>query len=266
MPTLTKSDWDAFLARYPDAHILQTSDWGRLKTDFGWRVHWIRVGACGAQVLLRPLPFGFHLAYIPKGPVGPVEEWDRLWPEIERFCRSQRTFLLLVEPDLWDGEHNYPSPPGFQPAVRPIQPPRTVVVDLGGTEEQILARMKQKTRYNIRLAARKGVQVSSSDDLDAFYDLAQITGERDGFAVHNRAYYARALELFAPRDQCRLLLATHEDVPLAGLMVFQNGRRAWYFYGASSSRQRELMPNYLLQWEAMRWARSQGCWEYDLWG
>jgi lipid II:glycine glycyltransferase (peptidoglycan interpeptide bridge formation enzyme) len=126
--------------------------------------------------------------------------------------------------------------------------------------------MKQKTRYNIRLAAKKGVRVQPSPDLDIFYSLMEVTGERDAFGVHSRDYYRRAYELFHPLGECELLLAEFEGQPLAALMVFAYGSRAWYFYGASSSQHRELMPTYLLQWEAMRWARARGCDEYDLWG
>jgi lipid II:glycine glycyltransferase (peptidoglycan interpeptide bridge formation enzyme) len=147
-----------------------------------------------------------------------------------------------------------------------IQPPRTLLIDLAGDEEQVLARMKQKTRYNIRLALKKGIVVRSSEDLDAFYSLMQVTGGRDSFGVHSLPYYRLAYELFHRRGNCELLMAEFKGEPLAGLMVFANGRRAWYFYGASANEHRERMPTYLLQWEAMRWARSLGCTLYDLWG
>jgi lipid II:glycine glycyltransferase (peptidoglycan interpeptide bridge formation enzyme) len=126
--------------------------------------------------------------------------------------------------------------------------------------------MKQKTRYNINLALKKGVVVKPHTDLGAFYDLMEVTGQRDQFGIHSQAYYQRAYELFHARGNCQLLLAEFEGVPLSALIVFGYGNRAWYFYGGSSNEHRERMPNYLLQWEAMRWARSQGCSEYDLWG
>jgi lipid II:glycine glycyltransferase (peptidoglycan interpeptide bridge formation enzyme) len=141
-----------------------------------------------------------------------------------------------------------------------------LVVDLRGDEEQVLNRMKQKTRYNIRLALKKGVVVRTSADLDTFQRLMNVTGSRDSFGVHSLDYYRRAYELFYPRGECELLMAEYEGNPLAGLMVFARGRRAWYFYGASADEHRETMPTYLLQWEAMRWARQLGCIEYDLWG
>ncbi len=147
-----------------------------------------------------------------------------------------------------------------------IQPARTVIVDLHGSDEDILGRMKQKCRYNIRLAEKKGVVVRQWNDLEHFHGMMQETGGRDGFAVHSSAYYRRAYDLFHASGGCELLVAEHESTPLAALMVFRQGIRAWYLYGASTDTDRNRMPTYLLQWEAMRWAKAHGCLEYDLWG
>ncbi|HHS97479.1 MAG TPA: peptidoglycan bridge formation glycyltransferase FemA/FemB family protein, partial [Chloroflexi bacterium] len=178
---------------------------------------------------------------------------------------------LTVEPDLPDEpiHRKRLAALGFVPSpLDSIQPRRTLVVDLSGTEEEVLARMKQKTRYNVRLAARKGVVVreGTEADLPAFNRLMAITGARNRFGVHSPAYYERAFHLFVPRGWARLLIAEVEGEPVAALMAFALGRRSWYFYGASGDAHREKMPTYLLQWEAMRWARSLGCTEYDLWG
>lgn len=265
MPILTPSQWDDFLEHHPDAHLLQSSAWGEFKSAFGWRPVRLQSGTCGAQVLFRDLPLGLSLAYIPKGPIG--TDWHDLWREVDVLCRQERAIALIVEPDAWE-----PATSGlledlrdFLPA-RPIQPRRTIEVSLEGDEETWLGRMKQKTRYNIRLAQRKGVCVRLATSLDAFYALLQTTSGRDRFGVHARAYYQRAFDLFAPQDRCALLMAEFEGQPLAGLMAFASGKRAWYFYGASASEERNLMPTYLLQFEAMRWAKLQGCTLYDLWG
>ncbi len=255
--------WEAFLQTRPQAHVLQTAAWARLKAAFGWKPLPVITPVGAALVLLRPLPLGFHVAYIPKGPVPPWE--PALFPLLDRVLRPYRPLFLLVEPDVWEEEAPRP-PRGLRPAGFAIQPPRTIVVDLTPSEADILARMKQKTRYNIRLAARKGVQVRAWEDLGGFYAMLQETAQRDGFAVHPKAYYEKAYRLFAPQGMARLFVAEHEDEPLAALMVFRRGERAWYFYGASRSHKRNLMPTYLLQWEAMRWAKAQGCRTYDLWG
>ncbi|MDH5507306.1 MAG: peptidoglycan bridge formation glycyltransferase FemA/FemB family protein, partial [Anaerolineae bacterium] len=128
------------------------------------------------------------------------------------------------------------------------------------------ARMKQKTRYNIRLAAKKDVTVRVSADIETFASLMQVTGQRDGFGVHSLDYYRRAYELFHPIGTAEILIAEYDNQPLAALMVFAQGSRAWYLYGASNNLHRNRMPAYLLQWEAMRWARAHGCTSYDLWG
>lgn len=267
MPLLNKEDWDAFISRHPEAHILQTTNWGDLKSTFGWEVVWVVEGDAGAQILFRKLPFGYSLGYIPKGPVG--ESWENLWPLVDQICQENRAVFLKVEPDLWEDASPSDLLSNFSGFVRSrhvIQPPRTLVINLRGDEEQILARMKQKTRYNIRLALRKGVIAHTSSALNTFSDLIEITGERDEFGTHSGDYYRMAYELFHPHGACELFVAEFEHQPLAAIMVFALGKRAWYFYGASSNQHRNRMPTYLLQWEAIRWAREQGCLEYDLWG
>lgn len=265
MTNLTRHDWDAFLTRFPQAHLLQSGPWGDLKAPFGWTPERIQVKDCGAQVLFRRLPLGFTIAYIPKGPLG--TDWNALWPEVDRLCRKRRAIFLKVEPDAWDeAEGDFRDRlGGFIPAA-PIQPRRTIVIDLSGSEDDWLARMKQKTRYNIRLAQKKEVVVRESTDLGAFQRLMQATGSRDGFGVHSVEYYQRTYRLFSASGQVALLLAEYQCRALAALMVFTSGERAWYLYGASSDEERNRMPAYLLQWEAMRWAAARGCRSYDLWG
>jgi len=264
MPILTESQWDDFVCSRPEAHLLQSAAWGETKAAFGWQPARVCAGSTGAQILFRRLPLGFTIAYLPRGPIG--LDWAGLWPEVHALCRRMRAIFLKVEPDLW--EPDAPAMdrmPGFIPA-DPIQPRSTVLISLDGGEEYWLARMKQKTRYNIRLAERKGVQVRESTDTAAFYRLMQLTGERDGFGIHSQAYYQKALDTFRPRGQAALMMAYYEDQPLAGLMVFAHGERAYYLYGASSDAERNRMPTYLLQFEAMRWAAAKGCRSYDLYG
>ena len=280
MPEVTSHEWDALLADCPSAHILQSSAWGKLKAAFGWEcLRLISERAeqrVGAQLLFRSLPAGWTVAYIPKGPVSRdldpltladfTQTWDILGAEIDEACRRKRAVFLKVEPDLASESHASSAPLGFQLSSHAIQPPRTILVDLSGTEDDLLGRMKQKTRYNLRLAQKKGIKVAQSAEISSFYQLMQVTGQRDTFAVHSQAYFQRAYDRFSPTKQCKLLLADFEGELLGGIMVFTQGQRAWYLYGASANQRRELMAPYLLQWEAMRWARANGCTEYDLWG
>jgi peptidoglycan pentaglycine glycine transferase (the first glycine) len=293
MPELNINEWNDFLTYYPDAHLLQTSAWGELKKAFGWTVTRISSGSppnrlspdsldlpsstlpAGAQLMFRRALPGFSMAYLPKGPLFPAgpgtAPWEDLLPEIDAACRKRRAVFLKVEPDVWESQTSAAdaaaSPPkGFEPGQHAIQPQRTLLVDLRGSEDRIQSQMKQKTRYNIKLSQKKGVVVHPSADIDTFHRLLQVTGGRDDFGVHSLQYYRKVYELFHSRGECELLMASFEGEPLAGLMIFAYGRRAWYLYGASTSSHRDRMPNYILQWEAMRWAREQGCEEYDLWG
>jgi peptidoglycan pentaglycine glycine transferase (the first glycine) len=270
MVPMSPIEWDEFISRFPSPHILQTSAWGQLKADFGWQLAHNVSSNCGAQILIKRIFPGINFAYIPKGPIGP--DWDSLWPDIDAVCREMHCVFLKVEADIWetdskiDDNSNGHLPIGFIQSSHTIQPQRTIVVDLDDEESHLLGRMKQKTRYNINLALKKNVVVQPHTDLNAFYELMKITGQRDQFGIHSPDYYQRAFDLFHAHDQCQLLVAEFEREPISALIVFRVGNRAWYFYGASSDLHRDRMPNYLLQWEAMRWAKSQGCSEYDLWG
>ena len=266
MPILTSAEWKQFTAKHPNTHLLQQAEWGMLKAEFGWQPVYLSDGESGAQILFRSLPLGFSLAYIPKGPLGHGS--DPFWTDVDAVCREKRAVFLKVEPDAW--EDDFPIKElqriGFRPSMHDLQPRRTIVVDLRGDEDEILAGMKQKTRYNIRLAARKDVVVAPSEDLQTFAELIEVTGERDAFGVHTLDYYRRAYELFHPLGMCQLFLASYRGQPLAGLMAFAFGNRAWYLYGASNDLERNRMPTYLVQWEAIRWAKEKGCTSYDLWG
>lgn len=263
------SNWNHFLAQHPNTHLLQTGEWGELKGGFGWKPVRIVSGELGVQILFRKLPLGFTVGYIPKANIN-----RSLLPEIDKACRSNRAIFLKLEPDFWMDEQ--PETPAlsevegwnleFETSPHNIQPPRTLIVDIRGSGEEILARMKQKTRYNIRLAEKKEVTVRAWDDIDYFHKMMLVTGGRDGFGVHSLEYYRRAYELFHPKGMCELLVAEYEGKPLAALFVARNGLRAYYLYGASTDEERNRMPAYLLQWEAMKWAKARGCEEYDLWG
>ncbi len=266
MPSLTESQWDQFLSQHPAAHILQTTEWGQFKQIYGWRPLRLSDGQAGTQVLFRHLPLGFTIAYIPKGPLG--TDWTGLLEEVEQHCKQERAIALYIEPDFWEEQHGdfIHWLAGFQPAGVSIQPRRTLVMSLRGTNQDWLERMKQKTRYNIRLAEKKGIKVEKTKDLDTFNALMRATGERDAFGIHQDDYYRAVFEYFYPKQACELFLASFEGQPLAAIMVFRRGKRAWYFYGASNELERNRMPTYLLQWEAMCWAAQNGCEEYDLWG
>ena len=162
-----------------------------------------------------------------------------------------------------------------------IQPPDSTLVDLTGTEEEILEKMHSKWRYNIRLSERKGVVIHRylgndiylSEKIDKFYELTKITNARDGNASHSKAYYAdliksSAEEVAAGKDVpvISLYIAEHEGEEIASIMTLFSHDEAIYLYGASSNNKRNLMPNHLLQWTAMKDAKAYGSKYYDMYG
>ena len=260
MPIVSLTDWNQFLAQHPNVHLLQTGEWGELKSAFGWKPVRIVSGEVGVQILFRKLPLGFTVGYIPKA------NFDQtLLPEIDSVCKQNRAIFLKLEPDSWDFEFTL-HPSSFILSKHNIQPPRTVIIDIRGSEEEILAKMKPKTRYNTRLAEKKGVTIRAWDDVESFHKMMLVTGGRDGFGIHSQEYYQRAYQLLQPKGLGEILVAEYEGKPLAALFVACNGHRAYYLYGASTDEERNRMPTYLLQWAAIKWAKARGCEEYDLWG
>ncbi|MGI8586573.1 MAG: lipid II:glycine glycyltransferase FemX [Chloroflexia bacterium] len=285
--------WDRFVAADPGGHLLQSWEWGDFKAGQNWQAARVAVlvgedGAmrAAAQVLFRrPVRRApVSMAYVPRGPLAPadeaVPERVALMAGLHALCRRRGAIALKLEPNLPAsvGTARAMEAAGFRQARR-VQPQRTILLDLrpGEPEDALLTAMKPKTRYNIRLAGRRGVTVrpvTTEDDLRRFYELMQVTGTRDEFALHSYDYYRAAWEQFAlppsrpARPSATLLLAEHPDAagPIGALMAFAFGEEAIYMYGASADAGREHMPNYLLQWEAMRWARERGCRRYDFWG
>ncbi len=278
--------WDAFILQHAAGHLLQCWDWGELKASSGWSplrlALWQEDSIVAAAQVLRhgaphlPLSLG-HLAYIPKGP---VVDWtqqklcNHFLHLLNRYLRKHGAFALRMEPAEETGtplaeliakrlEPLHVSP------CRTVQPLRTIILDLAPEEQALLAQMKEKWRYNVRLAMRKGVTMriaSSPDDVRAWYTIYETTSERDQFGIHTLDYYLRVWELFVSTGKMRLLLAETDGNLLAGIFVSLFAGQASYAYGASSNEQRQLMPNYLLQWEAIRWAKQQGARLYDFGG
>lgn len=273
----SNSVWDSFV-REQGGHLLQTARWGQLKSAFGWHSHLIAVAkqgnvAAGALVLTRQLPARLgSITYVPRGPVVDWKQQRVLAPllaAIEDYAKSSGSILLKLEPDLWDSQEAQAilAQYGYDISTQTVQPPRTVVIDIAADEETILKRMSQSTRRKVRLPYRRDITFrhGSHTDIDTFGNLIDVTGTRDDFGVHSTAYYKQAFDLFAP-DDCSLILAEYENRPVAGLMIFRLGSRTWYLYGASSNEERNRMPTYGIQLEAIRWARAKNCTTYDLWG
>lgn len=285
--------WREALCDLPVPHVLQSWEWGDVKRQTGWHAtrRVLRDGR-GVQAALQFLDRQLHpriplrVGYVPKGPVLDWQRHDQMLTvldEVQRLAQARRCIFVKIDPDVVEhGDagirlRNELRRRGWRFSREQIQFKNSAVTDLQPGEEVLLEGMKSKWRYNVRLATRRGITVrcGTAADLAAFYALYQTTGERDGFLIRPFDYYRTtwATYLHAENDPTNpaggaLLLAEHaeEAAPVAGIFLLRYGDHAWYFYGASSDRRRRDMPNYLLQWEALRWAVAQGCTVYDWWG
>ena len=289
-----RNEWRTALAGLPDPHVLQSWEWGEVKEAANWHAERLLLpGAQGAPeaalqfLWRRPVDnLPLRIAYVPKGPVVNWHDPDvveRVLTQIEARAHARNCLFVKIDPDVREDSRagkrliHALFRRGWRYSNDQTQFKNTAYSDLALTEEDLLAGMKSKWRYNIRLAGRRGITVrlGHGDDLPAFYDLYAETGTRDGFLIRPFSYYRTAWKIFlaAQQDEANpaggaLLLAEHpkEDAPVAAVFLMRYGARSWYIYGASSDRRRRDMPNSLLQWEAMRWSREQGCTLYDWWG
>jgi len=269
------TQWNTLASQLPGAHILQSWQWGELKSRYGWQAQRLAWGSeAAAQVLTRSALRG--LVKVMYAPRGPLLDWNnaalraQVLNDLQSLARQERAILLKLDADV-------PNPKalsaelsarGWRSSPDQIQFRNTVTLDLARTEAEILAGMKQKTRYNLRLAAKKGVRVRAGtpDDFPLLYRLYAETSVRDGFVIRSAEYYKDVWGTLMRAGLAQPLIAEVEAEPVGGLVLFKFGRTAWYFYGMSRDAHREKMPNHLLQWEAMRWARAHGCSVYDFWG
>jgi lipid II:glycine glycyltransferase (peptidoglycan interpeptide bridge formation enzyme) len=275
-----REQWNSVLATLPCAHVLQSWEWGEFKSRYGWRpVRYLwqagDLPRAAASVLTRRLGrWPASVMYVPKGPAldyGDGALLENVLADLEGTARRERALFLKIDPDVRAEDSAVVETlrrRGWVLSREQIQFRNTVLVDLTRTPGEMLAAMHQKTRYNVRLAERKGVMVREGTlaDLPLLYQMYAETAARDGFVIRPEAYYRDAWGAFIEAGLAQPLVAEVAGEPVAMVIIFRFANRAWYMYGASRSAHREKMPNHLLQWEAMCWAREQGCTAYDMWG
>ncbi|HUG35177.1 MAG TPA: peptidoglycan bridge formation glycyltransferase FemA/FemB family protein, partial [Anaerolineales bacterium] len=242
------------------------------------------------QIIRNGFAARLSILYSPKGP---LLDWtneslrNRVLSDLESFARRQGAIFLKMDPDILLGTGvpggegdivddngqlvmNALKRRGWGYASDQIQFKNTVLIDLNPTEDELLARMKQKTRYNIRLAEKKGVdlRVGNLEDLPMLYKMYAETSVRDGFVIRDEGYYQTVWNLFLNSSEptCEPLIAEVDNEPVAAIFVFYFAGRGYYVYGMSRDKHREKMPAYLLQWEAIKRAKAKGFTVYDLWG
>ncbi len=277
----------------PNAHILQTWDWGAFKHQTtGWKPHrWaftqngetVAMASVGARSI-GPL----KVMYAPKGPAMRYDDpalVEEVLSLLQMKARTMYAVTLKIDPDVNlatgkpGSDDDTPHPAGqhlretlqqmgWRFSDEQIQFRNTVTIDLTEDEDDLLMAMSGNTRRKVRLAYRRDVTVRSAtpDDLDTLYRLYETTGDRNDFLVRPKAYYATLWREFMERDLAHALIAEYNGQPIAHVILFHFGKTCWYFFGASSNAERNRMPNYALQWEAIKWAQSRGYEVYDMWG
>ncbi|MDR2634316.1 MAG: peptidoglycan bridge formation glycyltransferase FemA/FemB family protein [Treponema sp.] len=274
--------------------FLQSGFWGSFKARFGWNTRafladWGDWGVKPLLLIRRRLGPWFSFAYVPWGPELPEgfpardEERNHALQELAGALQAflpQNTAFIRFDPPWYTEGHETAPPqiyPPFAQAGADVQPADTVLLDLSGSEGEILKNMKSKWRYNIQLALKRGILVrqAGEEELNRFYELLKETAKRDSIALHSSEYYRNLFShcrdyLQEEQDResldLRLYLAEHEGEVLAAIVVLFRGNSGVYLYGASSNHKRNLMAPYALQWKAIQDARSLGCRVYDLFG
>ncbi|MBI4396554.1 MAG: peptidoglycan bridge formation glycyltransferase FemA/FemB family protein [Elusimicrobia bacterium] len=276
--------WDRFVSASTKPHIFQSWGWGEIKSRTGWRPCRLaleREGLwrVGLSILERDFPrIGKRFFYAPRGPVT-GEGWSRqdleaLFQVVEERAKARRAVFLKIDPDVtvasdWvrpvlmeAGFTRAPETGGFSG----VQPRWVFRLGIDRTEEELLKAMDQKTRYNIRLAEKKGVAIrpiQERSDIETFFKVLAETAQRDRFLIRPVDYFHAIQECLGPRGQAQYFLAEREGRALGGALALAMGPVAWYIYGASSNEGRNYMPNHLMQWTLIRWAKSKGCRLYD---
>jgi len=313
--TGSPQSWNELIASLPLAHLLQTWEWSQVKAKYGWQAMpfvWYSQPCEGleptqglivaaAMILKRGIPVGgfaskMCVLYIPKGP---LMDWDdaslrlRILDDLQAFAKRQGAIFIKIDPDValgmgvprteeaveFNGGQDTRSElerRGWKFSQDQIQFRNTVQIDLTPSEDEMLRRMKQKTRYNVRLAQKKGitVRVGTVDDFPLLYRMYAETSVRDGFLIREEGYYQTVwrkfgsvpLSTFGLQPFSEPLIAEVDGQAVGAVSIFYFAGQAIYLFGMSRDEHREKMPNYLLQWEATRRAKTLGCKIYNLWG
>jgi lipid II:glycine glycyltransferase (peptidoglycan interpeptide bridge formation enzyme) len=274
--------FNSFASASPYADFMQSWEWGEVKRRSGWapRRFFVeddggRVLGCASILARRPVRAAPPLLYAPRGPVVEgfrAESLDALIRTIRE--RNAGAFMLKCDPPIEDGSSAAAAMRGAGFVTAPsagfggVQPKAVMVLDLAPDPEKILAGFHSKWRYNVRLAERKGVEVkrASREDLPAFYELLLETARRDRFFIRGRRYYEDLFDMLDPAKMIAMFVARYEERPIAGAICLGFGHRLTYVYGASSNEHRSVMPNHLMQWHMIRWAKENGYGVYDFRG
>ncbi|MGF1473766.1 MAG: lipid II:glycine glycyltransferase FemX [Rubrobacteraceae bacterium] len=273
-------EWNQRVVDAPGGgHFFQSYEWGEFKKWLGWtpvRLTLERRGdvAGVGQFMFYSTPgVPGGMLYCPKGPWLPWgdEEAVRAFLDgVVEVAKRYNAHTVKIEPEVPDREESVKEhlrALGFQKFRWDLNFKTTLVVDLSRSEEDILANMKSKTRYNIRLAGRKGVEVvkdNSPGAVEHFWRMIEEMAERGNFWHRPKDYVLSSWQALFDAGMADLFFADHEGDRLAGLLAVTMGHKYWYLSGASTSEKRNLMSSHLLQWEVMKWAKERGATYFDM--
>jgi lipid II:glycine glycyltransferase (peptidoglycan interpeptide bridge formation enzyme) len=281
-----KEKFNEFMRNHPKGHILQTWEWGELKAKSGWWplrlvIEEDNIIIAAISLLKRQLPTRLgSLFYATRGPVLDIERkdvWDYLFVACRELAAKHNAIFLKIDPDIPEGNELWQErirESGFVPAqgeegFEGVQPRHVFRLDIRPDKEELLLNLHQKTRYNLRLAEKKGVVIENNAPrtaLPRFYKLLQETATRDKFLIRPYSYYEAFYDILVPAGMAEMFLAHYEGELIAGTLAFILGKKAWYIYGASANNFRNVMPNYLIQWRMIEWAKEHNCTLYDFRG
>jgi lipid II:glycine glycyltransferase (peptidoglycan interpeptide bridge formation enzyme) len=276
-------EYEDFVRAHPSGSVMQSVLWHRVKDN--WRPEIVVVrndeGAiiAGVSVLVRRIPvIGTSMLYAPRGPVCDLYDADimsKIKQGVDMVAKKYRAHIYKIDPDVLNADEAFVSravAAGYKRYIggtgfETIQPRFNYRLYLDGRDEDALfMNLASKTRYNVRVARKHGVEVriGGREDLDEFVRLMVVTGARDGFSVRPRAYFERMLEALG--EHVRLYMAYYQGKAVSGAITTNYAGKACYIYGASDNEHRNVMPNYLIQWEMIRWAIETNCTVYDFQG
>lgn len=275
-------EYEQFLKENKKGHFLQSLAWTKVKDM--WKNEILIVEDENGKIkgsmslLIRKVPiFPLTIMYSPRGPVCDIYDKETIKELVEgakELAKKHNSYVLKIDPDVPADDEKFCSmmselnfrfnkSKNFE-GVQPRFVFRKTIT--GMNEDEVLASFESKTRYNVRVAMRKGVtcRIGAKEDLPAFCKVMMDTGVRDGFIPRSLEYFEKMYDEMG--DALRLYLIYHEDKLLSGAVAILYGNKVWYLYGASSNEDRNLMPNYLMQWEMMKWAVENNCDIYDFRG
>lgn len=252
--------------------ILQTKEWAQFKSQSGWKTHQVEVGGQSISILERELVLGKTMAYAPEASLEntDVKLLQDLSSKVRALCPRAIFFKLELFDILGETENSLVAQlrqAGYQKSFEEVQPEHRQWVDISGDETTILARMKEKGRYNTRLALRKGVTArisTDTKDVDIFYSILRETAVRDGFSIRSQGYFHALCNALFQNNLGELVIAEFEGTPLAALIITYYDGLAGYLYGASSNQHRNLMAPYAAHFAAIQSAKRRDCVKYDL--